>query len=85
MGEMEEGVSSLKGSQGSGTDSLKNAEALYSTVKQAILFAISWLGLNAAPVEAVPIIPFFKRTLQPSVFRVPPSMAYVDELTIKCH
>ncbi|KAE8291436.1 hypothetical protein D5F01_LYC11041 [Larimichthys crocea] len=48
------------GSHESGADSLRDPEASFSTVKQAIQLAISRLELDAAPVEAAPSNAFFK-------------------------
>ncbi len=71
---------SVTDSHESGADSLRDAEAGLSTVKQAIQLAISRLGLDAAPVEAAPSNAFFKHAPQPSSFRVPPSEPYINEL-----
>ncbi|KAE8301058.1 hypothetical protein D5F01_LYC01211 [Larimichthys crocea] len=80
--ELERGspLPSVAGSHELGADSLRDAEASLSTVKQANQLAISRLGLDAAPVEAAPSNAFFKHAPQPSPFKVPPSEPYITEL-----
>ena len=70
---------SVTDSHGLGADSLRDAEARLSTVKQAIQLAISRLELDAAPVEAAPSNAFFKHAPQPSSFRIPASEPYINE------
>lgn len=78
--EKESPLSSVTGSDEPEAGSLKDVGAGLSSGKQAIQLSISQFSLvvpRAARSSA-----FFKRTPQPSAFRVPSSLPYIDELSI---
>lgn len=80
--EKESPLSSVTGSDDPEAGSLKDAGAGLSSGKQAIQLSISQFSLVVPLIKAARSSAFFKRTPQPSAFRVPSSLPYIDELSI---